>query len=66
MPRAAKAKRGEDCLSNVSISCPGRMQGAEPPGKSRGMLKAAKLRKKGWSLDATAGITQYANGTIHG
>lgn len=66
MPRILKVKRGEEFLPDVSISQLSEMQKNEPPGKSRDRLKAAKLRKRGWTLDRIADIAEYAKSTVHG
>ena len=66
MPRKLKVKRGEEFLPDVSISQLSEMQRKEPPGKSRDRLKAAKLRKRDWTLDRIADIVEYAKSTVHG
>ena len=66
MPRTLKVKRGDEFLPDVSISQLSEMQGNEPPGKPRDRLKAAKLRKRGWTLDRIADIVEYAKSTVHG
>ena len=59
-PRTLKVKHGDDFLPDISISQLSEMQRNEPPGKSRDKLKAAKLRKRGWTLDRIADIVEYA------
>ncbi len=66
MPRTLKGKRGDEFLPDISISQLSEMQRNEPPGKSRDRLKAAKLRKRGWTLDGIADIVEYAKSTVHG
>ncbi len=66
MPRTLKVKRGNESLPDVSISQPSEMQGSEPPGKSRDRLEAAKLRKRGRTLDGIADMVEYAKSTVHG
>ncbi len=66
MPRTLKVKRGDEFLPDVSISQLSEMQRNEPPSKSRDRLKAAKLRKRGWTLDRIVDIVEYDKSTVHG
>ena len=63
MPKAALVKRGEEYLPGVSLA-ELKMYRRERPGKSRGRLQAAVLRKQDELLEKIAGIMGRGVGTI--